>query len=83
MSRIDRRAYADMFGPTVGDRVRLGDTELWIEVEEDKKYETLNAEEEKKRIEDLKSEIQSIETNLEDTENNNVTDEEKSFLDEI
>ncbi|SVB66368.1 uncharacterized protein METZ01_LOCUS219222, partial [marine metagenome] len=25
-----------MFGPTVGDRVRLGDTELWIEVEEDK-----------------------------------------------
>ena len=49
----------------------------------DKKYETLNAEEEKKRIEDLKSEIQSIETNLEDTENNNVTDEEKSFLDEI
>ena len=35
MSTIDRRAYADMFGPTVGDRVRLGDTELWIEVEED------------------------------------------------
>jgi urease, alpha subunit len=35
MSRIDRRAYADMFGPTVGDRVRLGDTELWIEVEKD------------------------------------------------
>ena len=54
-----------------------------FEVGEDKKYETLNAEEEKKRIEDLKSEIQSIETNLEDTENNNVTDEEKSFLDEI
>lgn len=36
MSTIDRRAYADMFGPTIGDRVRLGDTELWIEVEEDK-----------------------------------------------
>ena len=36
MSTIHRRAYADMFGPTVGDRVRLGDTELWIEVEEDK-----------------------------------------------
>jgi urease len=35
MSRIDRRAYADMFGPTTGDRVRLGDTELWIEVERD------------------------------------------------
>ena len=35
MSRIDRRAYAEMYGPTVGDRVRLGDTELWIQVEED------------------------------------------------
>jgi urease subunit alpha len=35
MTRIDRRAYADMYGPTVGDRVRLGDTELWIEVEHD------------------------------------------------
>ncbi|MBK7543007.1 MAG: urease subunit alpha [Candidatus Competibacteraceae bacterium] len=35
MSRIDRRAYADMYGPTVGDRVRLGDTELWMEVERD------------------------------------------------
>ena len=36
MRTIDRLAYADMFGPTVGDRVRLGDTELWIEVEADK-----------------------------------------------
>ncbi|QQS54386.1 MAG: urease subunit alpha [Candidatus Competibacteraceae bacterium] len=35
MSHIDRRAYADMYGPTTGDRVRLGDTELWIEVERD------------------------------------------------
>ena len=35
MSRIDRRAYADMYGPTIGDRVRLGDTELWVEVERD------------------------------------------------
>jgi len=35
MSRIDRRAYAEMYGPTTGDRVRLGDTELWIEVERD------------------------------------------------
>ena len=35
MSRIDRRAYAEMFGLTTGDRVRLGDTELWIEVERD------------------------------------------------
>ena len=35
-NKIDRRAYAEMFGPTVGDRVRLADTDLWIEVEEDK-----------------------------------------------
>ena len=35
MTRIDRRAYAEMFGPTTGDRVRLGDTELWIEIEHD------------------------------------------------
>jgi len=33
--RISKHAYADMFGPTVGDRVRLADTELWIEVEKD------------------------------------------------
>lgn len=32
---MSRQAYADMFGPTVGDRVRLADTELWIEVEKD------------------------------------------------
>ena len=30
-----RNAYAAMFGPTTGDKVRLGDTELWIEVEKD------------------------------------------------
>jgi len=35
MARITRRAYADMFGPTTGDKVRLADTELWIEVEKD------------------------------------------------
>jgi urease subunit alpha len=35
MSRIDRRAYAEMFGPTTGDRVRLADTELFVEVERD------------------------------------------------
>ena len=35
MSSIDRRSYAQMFGPTTGDKVRLGDTELWIEVEKD------------------------------------------------
>ncbi len=34
--RMDRRAYADMFGPTVGDKVRLADTDLFIEVEEDR-----------------------------------------------
>ena len=33
--RMDRRAYAETFGPTVGDRVRLADTELFIEVEKD------------------------------------------------
>jgi urease subunit alpha len=32
---ISRRAYAEMYGPTTGDRVRLGDTDLWIEVERD------------------------------------------------
>jgi urease subunit alpha len=40
MATIQRRAYAEMFGPTVGDRVRLADTELIIEVERDL---TLNA----------------------------------------
>jgi urease subunit alpha len=32
---MDRRAYAETYGPTVGDRVRLADTELFIEVEQD------------------------------------------------
>lgn len=35
MSTIDRQSYASMFGPTTGDRVRLGDTALIIEVEKD------------------------------------------------
>src|SRR6185436_9072844 len=35
MANISRRAYADMYGPTTGDRVRLADTDLWIEVEAD------------------------------------------------
>src|SRR5271166_2013370 len=35
MSKISRSAYADMFGPTTGDRVRLADTDLIIEVERD------------------------------------------------
>ncbi len=33
--RLARAAYADMYGPTVGDRVRLADTELFVEVEKD------------------------------------------------
>ncbi len=35
MFKMSRRQYADMFGPTTGDRVRLGDTSLLIEVEKD------------------------------------------------
>ncbi|BBB28378.1 urease subunit alpha [Neptunomonas japonica] len=35
MATISRRAYAEMFGPTTGDRVRLADTELWLQVEKD------------------------------------------------
>jgi urease subunit alpha len=35
MATIDKRAYAEIFGPTVGDRVRLADTELVVEVEHD------------------------------------------------
>ena len=34
-ARISRASYADMYGPTTGDRVRLADTELFIEVEKD------------------------------------------------
>ncbi|MBI3094487.1 MAG: urease subunit alpha [Rhodocyclales bacterium] len=33
--KITKQAYAEMFGPTTGDRIRLADTELWIEVEKD------------------------------------------------
>jgi len=35
MAQIEKRAYAEMFGPTVGDRLRLADTDLIIEVEQD------------------------------------------------
>jgi urease subunit alpha len=35
MSRISRQAYAEMYGPTTGDRVRLADTALFIEIERD------------------------------------------------
>lgn len=35
MLRIPRDQYADMFGPTTGDQIRLADTNLWIEIEKD------------------------------------------------
>ncbi|TGP51727.1 urease subunit alpha [bacterium M00.F.Ca.ET.230.01.1.1] len=35
MAKISRAAYAQMYGPTVGDKVRLADTELFVEVEKD------------------------------------------------
>lgn len=35
MLRIPRKQYADMFGPTTGDQIRLADTNLWIEIEKD------------------------------------------------
>ncbi len=34
--RVTRRTYGELFGPTVGDRVRLADTDLWLRVEEDR-----------------------------------------------
>jgi urease subunit alpha len=36
MTRIPRDRYAALYGPTVGDRLRLADTDLWLEVEEDR-----------------------------------------------
>ncbi|MFJ6683275.1 urease subunit alpha [Streptomyces werraensis] len=36
MPEISREAYADLFGPTTGDRIRLADTDLLIEIEEDR-----------------------------------------------
>ncbi|MFZ6749803.1 urease subunit alpha [Undibacterium sp. Ren11W] len=35
MTKISRQAYAEMFGPTTGDRIRLADTDLFIEIEKD------------------------------------------------
>ncbi|MDJ1131933.1 urease subunit alpha [Streptomyces iconiensis] len=35
MVELNRSAYAALYGPTAGDQIRLGDTDLWIEVEED------------------------------------------------
>lgn len=36
MARMSRVAYAALYGPTTGDQLRLGDTDLWIEVEDDR-----------------------------------------------
>jgi urease subunit alpha len=36
MATITRQTYADLYGPTKGDRIRLADTELVIEIEEDR-----------------------------------------------
>jgi urease subunit alpha len=36
MVDLDRERYAALYGPTVGDQVRLGDTDLWVQVEEDR-----------------------------------------------
>src|ERR1700761_3948933 len=34
--RVTRARYAELLGPTLGDRIRLADTDLWLEVEEDR-----------------------------------------------
>ncbi|GHH89026.1 urease subunit alpha 1 [Streptomyces sulfonofaciens] len=36
MTELSRAAYADLYGPTVGDRIRLADTDLFVEIEEDR-----------------------------------------------
>lgn len=35
MAKIDRQKYASMYGPTVGDKIRLADSELFAEIERD------------------------------------------------
>ena len=35
MAHVEKRAYAEMYGPTIGDRVRLADTDLFLQVEAD------------------------------------------------
>ena len=35
MSKISRHQHADLFGPTTGDKIRLGDTDLYVEIEKD------------------------------------------------
>ncbi|HKO88018.1 MAG TPA: urease subunit alpha [Burkholderiales bacterium] len=67
-TRISRRAYAEMYGPTTGDRVRLADTELWIEVEHD---HTIYGEEVKfgggKVIRDGMGQSQRVDADVADT----------------
>lgn len=36
MAELHRAVYADLFGPTTGDRIRLADTDLLVEIEEDR-----------------------------------------------
>jgi urease subunit alpha len=66
--KITRRAYAEMYGPTVGDRVRLADTDLWIEVERD---HTIYGEEVKfgggKVIRDGMGQSQRVDADVADT----------------
>ena len=38
MAKISRQEYNNLFGPTVGDRIRLGDTDLYIEIERDLRH---------------------------------------------
>lgn len=68
MVTMTRTAYAEMFGPTIGDRVRLGDTELWIRVEDD---HTVYGEEVKfgggKVIRDGMGQCQNISADVVDT----------------
>lgn len=35
MTKISRKQYAELYGPTIGDKVQLGDTNLWVQVEKD------------------------------------------------
>ena len=38
MATISRQDYINLFGPTVGDKIRLGDTDLYIEIERDMRF---------------------------------------------
>ena len=51
--QLSRRQYAEMYGPTVGDQVRLGDTELFIQVEKDLIAEGVSPEEAKRLAKEI------------------------------